>query len=108
MSVRNEPAVRSPDIGAPDLHDHRRANQSSGSCLCPMLQSLTWMSCRVAVRAVIDDAAELYVVTPSLPGRLAWLATELNPSRHAADERLDAVLGPHALDRRPGQWDDRR
>ena len=27
-----------------------------------------------AVRAVIDDAAELYVVTPSLPGRLAWLA----------------------------------
>ena len=45
------------------------------------------------VRAVIDDAAELYVVTPSLPGRLAWLATELNPSRHAADERLDTVLG---------------
>jgi nucleotide-binding universal stress UspA family protein len=46
-----------------------------------------------AVRAVIDDAAELYVVTPSLPGRLAWLASELNPSRHAADERLDTVLG---------------
>jgi len=46
-----------------------------------------------AVRAVIDDAAELYVVTPSLPGRLAWLATEVNPSRHAADQRLDTVLG---------------
>ena len=58
-----------------------------------MLRSPTWMSCRAPVRAVIDDAAELYVVTPSLPGRLAWLATELNPSRHAADERLDAVLG---------------
>jgi hypothetical protein len=46
-----------------------------------------------AVRAVIDDAAELYVVTPSLPGRLAWLASQLNPSRHDADERLDTVLG---------------
>ena len=45
------------------------------------------------VRAVIDAAAEAYVVTPTLPGRLAWLATELNPSRHDADERLDAVLG---------------
>jgi hypothetical protein len=45
------------------------------------------------VRAVIDAAAEVYVVTPSLPGRLAWLASELNKSRHTADERLDAVLG---------------
>jgi hypothetical protein len=45
------------------------------------------------VRAVIDAADKVYVVTPSLPGRLAWLASELNKSRHAADERLDAVLG---------------
>jgi len=45
------------------------------------------------VRAVIDAAAEVYVVTPSLPGRLAWLATQLNKSRHVADERLDTVLG---------------
>jgi hypothetical protein len=44
------------------------------------------------VRATIDAAAEIYVVTPSLPGRLAWLASELNRSRHAADERLDTVL----------------
>jgi hypothetical protein len=44
------------------------------------------------VRAIIDAAAEIYVVTPSLPGRLAWLASELNRSRHAADERLDTVL----------------
>jgi hypothetical protein len=44
------------------------------------------------VRAIIDASAEIYVVTPSLPGRLAWLASELNRSRHAADERLDAVL----------------
>ena len=45
------------------------------------------------VRAVLDAAAEVYVVTPSLPGRLAWLATQLNESRHVADERLDTVLG---------------
>jgi hypothetical protein len=45
------------------------------------------------VRDVIDEAAEVYVVTPTLPGRLAWLAWELNPARHAADERLDNMLG---------------
>jgi hypothetical protein len=45
------------------------------------------------VRAIIDEADEIYVVTPSLPGRLDWLASELNPSRHNADERLDTVLG---------------
>ena len=43
------------------------------------------------VRAVLDAAAEVYVVTPSLPGRLAWLASQLNKSRHAADERLDSA-----------------
>ncbi|MGI8559314.1 MAG: hypothetical protein ACR2ND_13600 [Solirubrobacteraceae bacterium] len=45
------------------------------------------------VRAVIDAAAEVYVVTPALPGRIAWLANDTDGARHAADERLDAVLG---------------
>jgi hypothetical protein len=45
------------------------------------------------VRNVIDSAAEVYVVTPSLPGRLAWLADDVDQSRHLADERLDSVLG---------------
>ncbi len=45
------------------------------------------------VRAVIDAAAEIYVVTPSLPGRLAWLADDVDRFRHVADERLDTVLG---------------
>ncbi len=80
MSVRDEPTVRSQDK--------------------PIQRLLFVSDAAVAdvdelpspVRAVIDDAAELYVVTPSLPGRLAWLATELNPARHAADERLDTVL----------------
>jgi nucleotide-binding universal stress UspA family protein len=46
-----------------------------------------------AVRAVIDAAAEVYVVTPTLPGRLAWLADAVDGVRHVADERLDTVLG---------------
>jgi nucleotide-binding universal stress UspA family protein len=85
--------VTSTDTRAPDAHPADRE---------PAIRRLLFVSdAAVAdvdelpapVRAVIDDAAELYVVTPSLPGRLAWLASELNPSRHAADERLDTVLG---------------
>src|SRR6188472_3258904 len=45
------------------------------------------------VRSVIDAAAEVYVLTPTLPGRLAWLADEVDRCRHVADERLDTVLG---------------
>ncbi len=45
------------------------------------------------VRTLIDAAAEVYVVTPSLPGRLHWLADDVDRSRHLADERLDSVLG---------------
>ena len=45
-----------------------------------------------AVRAVIDAAAEVYVITPALPGRLAWLADDVDRFRHRADERLDTVL----------------
>jgi hypothetical protein len=45
------------------------------------------------VRAVINAAEEVYVVTPSLPGRLAWLADDVDGSRHRADKRLDTVLG---------------
>jgi nucleotide-binding universal stress UspA family protein len=46
-----------------------------------------------SVRAVIDAAADVHVVTPTLPGRLAWLADDVDRFRHVADERLDAVLG---------------
>ena len=44
------------------------------------------------VRAVIDEAAEVHVLTPTLPGRLAWLADDVDRFRHVADERLDTVL----------------
>jgi nucleotide-binding universal stress UspA family protein len=54
-----------------------------------------------AVRAVIDTASEVYVVTPTLPGRLAWLADDVDGHRHIADERLDTVLGHmHSIDAR--------
>jgi hypothetical protein len=45
------------------------------------------------VRSVIDAAADIFVLTPTLPGRLAWLADDVDGFRHMADERLDAVLG---------------
>jgi nucleotide-binding universal stress UspA family protein len=52
-----------------------------------------------AVRTVIDAAADVYVVTPTLPGRLAWLADDVDRHRHIADERLDTVLGHmHSID----------
>ena len=45
-----------------------------------------------AVRAIIDAASEVYVITPTLPGRLAWLADDVDRFRLVADERLDTVL----------------
>jgi hypothetical protein len=45
------------------------------------------------VRAVLETAAAVYVVTPTLPGRLAWLTDDVDRFRHVADERLDTVLG---------------
>ena len=45
------------------------------------------------VRDLVAAAAKVYVITPSLPGRLAWLADDVDRPRHYADERLDSVLG---------------
>ncbi len=51
------------------------------------------------VRAVIEAAVELYVLTPTLPGRLAWLADDVDRCRHVADARLNTVLEHmHAID----------
>src|SRR3954451_10729321 len=50
------------------------------------------------VRAIIDAATEVNVLTPALPGRLAWLADDVDRFRHYADERLDTVLSSmHAI-----------
>jgi nucleotide-binding universal stress UspA family protein len=85
--------MSNPDIAAPDSDPQSRK---------PTIRRLLFVAdAAVAdvgelpppVRAVIDAAAEVYVITPTLPGRLAWLADEVDRYRHVADERLDAVLG---------------
>jgi hypothetical protein len=45
-----------------------------------------------SVRALIDSAAEVFVVTPSLPRRASWIADDVNHSRDVAEDRLIAVL----------------
>jgi hypothetical protein len=45
------------------------------------------------VRAMIDGASELFVMTPILTSALQWLVSDTDRARHEADERLSAVLG---------------
>ena len=45
------------------------------------------------VRALIDSAEEIMVITPALPSRLEWLASATNTAREQADARLRTVLG---------------
>jgi hypothetical protein len=45
------------------------------------------------VRALIENASELLVMTPMLVGRLQWLASDTDDARYEADERLSTVLG---------------
>jgi nucleotide-binding universal stress UspA family protein len=85
--------VSAPDIGARGSHPKDR-----GSAIERLLVVADAAVAEVdglppAVRALIDDAADVYVVTPTLPGRLDWLADDVDRFRHAADERLDVVLG---------------
>ena len=43
-------------------------------------------------RLLIDGASEILVVSPALPSRIAWLASDTDRTREVADERLSAVL----------------
>jgi hypothetical protein len=45
------------------------------------------------VRALIENASELLVMTPMLISRLQWLASDTDRARYEADERLSTVLG---------------
>jgi hypothetical protein len=45
------------------------------------------------VRALIESASEVHVMTPVLISRLQWLASDTDRARYEADERLSAVLG---------------
>jgi hypothetical protein len=44
------------------------------------------------IQSLIESASEIVVVTPELPGRLQWLASDIDRVRHEADERLQTVL----------------
>jgi hypothetical protein len=46
-----------------------------------------------SVRALVVRASDVLVVTPTLPGRLQWLASDTDSARGVADRRLGAVLG---------------
>ena len=45
------------------------------------------------VRALIESASEILVITPILVSRLRWLASDTDRARYEADERLGIVLG---------------
>ena len=86
-------------IGAPDSHPQDRGSSIQRLLFVADAAVADVDELPPAVRAVIDAAAEVYVVTPTLPGRLAWLADDIDRYRHVADERLDTVLGHmHSID----------
>jgi hypothetical protein len=59
------------------------------------------------VRALLSAAADVYVVTPTLPGRLAWLADDVDQFRHLADQRLDTVLSHTLRSSEHANWQER-
>ncbi len=45
-----------------------------------------------SIRGLVDEAEEVFVVTPTLPSWLEWLMSDVDRARHEADERLGVVL----------------
>jgi hypothetical protein len=45
------------------------------------------------IRALIESASKILVITPILVSRLRWLASDTDRARYEADERLGTVLG---------------
>jgi hypothetical protein len=45
------------------------------------------------IRSLIDAATEIIVISPALPGRLDWIASDTDKATERADERLQTVLG---------------
>ena len=46
-----------------------------------------------SVHALVTGASDVFVVTPTLPSRLQWLASDTDAAHAVADQRLNAVLG---------------
>jgi nucleotide-binding universal stress UspA family protein len=81
------------------MRDRDRTTPSPGQA--PVIQRLLYVAdaavavvdeLPAAVRALIDASAEIQIITPALPGRLAWLADDVDDERHVADERLETTL----------------
>ena len=45
------------------------------------------------IRALIESAGQIMVISPSLPGRIDWLMSATDKATEQADDRLQAVLG---------------
>ncbi len=45
------------------------------------------------IRLLIGEADEILVISPRLPSRLEWLASDTDKAKEEADERLREVLG---------------
>ena len=45
------------------------------------------------IRLLIDSADEILVLSPRLPSRLEWLASDTDKARQEADQRLGRVMG---------------
>ena len=45
------------------------------------------------IQTLIEAAAQIMVISPSLPGRIDWLTSATDKATEQADERLRAVLG---------------
>jgi hypothetical protein len=54
------------------------------------------------VRSLIEAASEILIVTPVLPGRLEWIASDTDRVRHEADDRLRTVMS-HVEELAPGR-----
>jgi hypothetical protein len=44
------------------------------------------------VQTLVDAAAEILVMSPSLVGPVSWLTGDVDRARHLAESRLEAVL----------------
>jgi nucleotide-binding universal stress UspA family protein len=91
--------MNGPNIGAPESHTKDRRSPIARLLFVADAAVADVDELPRAARAVVDAAAEVHVLTPTLPGRLAWLADDVDRFRHVADERLDTVLDHmHAID----------
>src|SRR3954447_430720 len=90
--MTRERAINAADVAVPDIHATARKEPFGRLLFIADAAVADVNDLPPAVRAMIDAAAEVYVVTPTLPGRLAWLADDVDGFRHFADERLDTVL----------------